>query len=308
MPAEAPPLDGLDLNLLVTLRALLLETSVTRAAVRIGQSQPTVSRALQSLRSAFGDELLTRSGRSMTLTPMAEALREPLERFLNAANRLATVGAFDPATAERTFHLSLPDIVAFMLVPNLTERIVEAAPRCRLVVVGAELDQLDGLLSGSVDMAVGSRLDHAELMGRSIGSDDGWGVLVGPAHPSYEAETLELDAWLSSKHVQLVPHGRPSAPSAVDEFLKARGLHRSIVVQLGHITSIPRVLRQAPLVLSLPYDLATGLGREEPELRLFRHPLGDDLPRAGLALMWHESMQHDAGHAWLRDHVIAAYA
>ena len=53
---------ALDLNLLVTLHALLEERSVTRAAERVGVSQPAASAALGRLRRYFGDELLKRSG------------------------------------------------------------------------------------------------------------------------------------------------------------------------------------------------------------------------------------------------------
>ena len=51
-------LGGLDLNLLVALDALLSERSVTRAARRVGLSQPGMSNALGRLRRLFDDPLL----------------------------------------------------------------------------------------------------------------------------------------------------------------------------------------------------------------------------------------------------------
>ena len=45
-----PHLSRLDLNLLLSLHALLDERSVSRAAVRVGLSQPAMSRALARLR------------------------------------------------------------------------------------------------------------------------------------------------------------------------------------------------------------------------------------------------------------------
>ncbi len=45
-------LNSLDLNLLVALEALLKEAGVSRAAMRIGLSQPATSHALQRLRAA----------------------------------------------------------------------------------------------------------------------------------------------------------------------------------------------------------------------------------------------------------------
>src|SRR3569833_3228986 len=71
-------LNSLDLNLLTALDALLREANVSRAALRIGLSQPAASHALQRLRDIFGDPLLVRTGARMELTPRAQALRVPL--------------------------------------------------------------------------------------------------------------------------------------------------------------------------------------------------------------------------------------
>lgn len=295
----------MDLNLLVTLRALLAEGSVTRASARLGQSQPTVSRALQTLRTTFGDELLTRSGRGMTRTPLGDALMQPLERLLHAASRLATVGTFDPPTAQRTFHVSLPDAASLSVVPALTRQLLRGAPRCQLSVSGGERDQLDGLLTGALDLAIGIRLEHPELKQRRLNMMPGWTVLVGQPHPAYEG-TLDREAWLASEHIQLIPHGRPTAPSRVDEKLRELGLRRTIVVKLGHVASIPEILRTLPLVVSLPRWTSTQLARG-PGLRVHEHPLGAQLPPVALTMMWHESMQRDAGHAWLRELLVAAF-
>ena len=72
--AGAASIRALDLNLLVTLNALLEERSVTRAAERVGVSQPAASAALGRLRRHFGDELLTRSGGRYSLTPLGVEL------------------------------------------------------------------------------------------------------------------------------------------------------------------------------------------------------------------------------------------
>ena len=49
-------LASLDLNLLVSLDALLQERSVTKAAARMGLSQPALSASLARLRRHFGDD------------------------------------------------------------------------------------------------------------------------------------------------------------------------------------------------------------------------------------------------------------
>ena len=90
-------LAALDLNLLVALDALLLEASVSRAAVRIGLSQPATSHALQRLRDLIGDPLLVRNGARMELTPRAQALRGPLAQALDQVRGLFIPDDFDAA-------------------------------------------------------------------------------------------------------------------------------------------------------------------------------------------------------------------
>ena len=76
-------LAGIDLNLLVVLDVLLAERSVTRAAARLGLSQPATSNALARLRGTFGDPLLVRTTGGMAPTPRAVALQEPLRQALD---------------------------------------------------------------------------------------------------------------------------------------------------------------------------------------------------------------------------------
>ena len=90
-------LNSLDLNLLVALDALLREANVSRAAMRIGLSQPAASHALQRLRDLIGDPLLVRTGARMELTPRAQALRAPLAQALDQVRALFIPDDFDAA-------------------------------------------------------------------------------------------------------------------------------------------------------------------------------------------------------------------
>lgn len=63
----------LNLNLLIALDALLEEGSVAGAAERLHLSQPAMSRTLGRIRRATGDQILVRTGRTMTPTPYALA-------------------------------------------------------------------------------------------------------------------------------------------------------------------------------------------------------------------------------------------
>src|SRR5258708_38339084 len=128
-------LAALDLNLLVALDALLLEANVSRAAMRIGLSQPAASHALQRLRDVLGDPLLVRVGAWMELTPRALALRGPLAQALDQVRGLFVSDDFDAGRSERHFRLMMPDLAVELLVPPLIEKVPPLAPHVRLDIV-----------------------------------------------------------------------------------------------------------------------------------------------------------------------------
>src|SRR5258708_36641402 len=128
-------LNALDLNLLVALDALLLEANVSRAAMRIGLSQPAASHALQRLRDLIGDPRLVRSGARMELTPRALALRAPLAQTLDQVRALFVPDDFDAARSERQFRLMMPDLAVELLMPPLMEKITQIAPNVTIDVV-----------------------------------------------------------------------------------------------------------------------------------------------------------------------------
>src|ERR1700750_388234 len=132
---RAMNLAALDLNLLVALDALLLEANVSRAAMRVGLSQPAASHALQRLRDVLGDPLLVRTGARMELTPRAQALRGPLAQALDQVRGLFIPDDFDAARSERHFRLMMPDLAVELLVPPLMQKVTRAAPNVRMHVV-----------------------------------------------------------------------------------------------------------------------------------------------------------------------------
>src|SRR5262245_36200679 len=99
----------MDLNLLVAFDALLAEQNVTRAAKRVGLSQPAMSNALARLRATLDDPLFVRSSKGMVATPRARQLATPVREALTTLERALTPNRFDPRTASRTFTVSSAD-------------------------------------------------------------------------------------------------------------------------------------------------------------------------------------------------------
>ena len=105
-------LSRLDLNLLVSLQALLEEKSVTRAAARLFISQPAMSRVLQRLRYQLDDPLFTRTGNELVPTPKARDLQQRLPRLLDGILDMVSEGEFDPTTYVGEITIAVPEFVA----------------------------------------------------------------------------------------------------------------------------------------------------------------------------------------------------
>ena len=96
-----------DANLLVTLDALLVDASVTRAAERLGRSASAISHALAKLREIFADELFVRAGQKLVPTAKAMELAPTVHVILAGMESLLRPNKpFDPSETSRDFAVS----------------------------------------------------------------------------------------------------------------------------------------------------------------------------------------------------------
>src|SRR5262249_44735871 len=116
-------LASIDLNLLVALDALIVESHVGRAARRIGLSQPATTHALNRLRDLLDDPLLVRVGGKMELTPRAMGMRAPLAEALQRVQTLLAAESFVAATSVRRFAVMMQDHIAHLVVSPLVRRV-----------------------------------------------------------------------------------------------------------------------------------------------------------------------------------------
>jgi DNA-binding transcriptional LysR family regulator len=143
------------LGLLPSLRLLLEERNVTRAAERAGVSQPSMSRALARLRRLFGDPLLVRGPSGTLPTERARALAAALPALLDDVERLVTPPRFDPATATGRFTIVTADYISLVLLPAIVQRVRREAPGLDLDI--RNVSSIEGFehLATTIDLAIG---------------------------------------------------------------------------------------------------------------------------------------------------------
>lgn len=290
-------LSRLDLNLLVAFDALLAEGSVTRAAERVGIGQPSMSHALGRLRRLFKDELFVRAPDGVRPTPRALALADPIRVALSAIQgTLLQEGGFDPAEAERTFVLGMPDSIELALLPRLLAHLEAEAPKVRVRVRAIDrfevLEQLD---RDRLHLAVSGLLTEGAVhhkRRRLYGID--YLCLYDPARLPL-VPPLTLEDYVAVPHV--LGSLRGDAHGVVDDALAPLGLRRTIAVTTPHFAAVPFHLKEARLLSTVPQPAAR-LFAERFDLAISPVPVA--LPDVDVSMLWHASYDHDPAHRWLR--------
>lgn len=121
----------IDLRQLQALSAVAAEGSVSRAAMRLGWSQPTVDYHLKNLDRLVGTELTTRSTRGSRLTIAGQLMLDRGEEILGLADRALT----DVRDLAQLGHVRL----RFGIFPTAAARLLPGIA-ARLTELGIELD------------------------------------------------------------------------------------------------------------------------------------------------------------------------
>ena len=287
----------LDLNLLVTLDALLAEHHVTRAAQRLHLSQPAVSLQLARLRQVFGDPLLMPGPRGMRPTARAEELREPLRKSLEALrSAIAPSAPFDPARDGRTWRVMASDYGESTVVLPALAGLRVASPASRLAVLELNPRTLSRQAEqGGIDLAFHVATNAPpDLRRRSLFTERY--VLAGRAgHPRLKRRPT-LMQFCRLDHVIVSPDGG-GFHGATDAALAERGMTRHVALSVPHFLFLEAVLTGTDLVALVPSRVV----RDRAALRVIDPPL--EVPGFELLMLWHERVHRDPAHRWLREHI-----
>ena len=292
-------LAAIDLNLLVSLDALLAHGSVGAAARAVGLSQPAMSHALARLRSQLGDPLLVRSAGVTRLTPRAESIRAEVRSAVESVARVLAPERFDPTVSTRRFRVMLSDYVSALIIPDLLRYLSDAAPGVTVEVVPwdrdatrcrAAITDVDGALACTPH-------EYPTLRRRSLFCDRD-ALIVGPEAdllPGADASTV-----LAAPHVAVVEHDHDVDP--VDAWLSSIGLRRRVVASVPQYLVALRLVGEGKLAAIVPERLAR---KYERALRLDVRPVPLDVGTFDEVLLHDEAKHHDPGSVWLREALVS---
>ncbi len=289
-------LHELDLNLLVVFNELLAERRVSKAADKLGVSQPAVSNSLAKLRRLFDDELFLRTPRGMEPTPYAEQLADSVGYALSMIHSgINQRTEFEPSSAERGFTIGVTDIGEIYFMPRLIERLRREAPHVALSTVRNTATTLhDDLESGKVDLAIGLLPQlKAGFFQRRLFSQS-YVCLMRRGH-RLDKKRISLSEYGGAEHLVVVSAG--TGHGKVDELLQRSGVERTIRLTVPHYVSVGHILQASDLVAAVPERLADRL--LEP-FGLVKVPHPAKLPEVAINVCWHAKYHRAPANRWLR--------
>jgi LysR family transcriptional regulator, mexEF-oprN operon transcriptional activator len=290
----------IDLNALIVFMAVMRERSVTKAAERLLLGQPAVSHALNNLRVLFDDPLFVRSRAGMIPTPRADAIFEKLSGALTTVHETVYAQtAFNPATAERTIRLGLPDDLEIVVLPPLVEALSREAPGLRLIVRPADFRTIPGQIdTGDIDIALSAKpigLSNLHLV--EVLRSDGFVCIYDPRQLKYR-KAINMTQYLAVPHILVSANGELSG--AIDQQLETLGHKRKVLMAAARFSSLPFMLKSMQAVANMPRMAADAYAGAH-ELAVSRLPF--ETPLFELTLVRHAREQADRTLSFVCDHL-----
>lgn len=297
--------DKIDLQLIRTLYTLLIERSVSKAALRLGQQQPAVSTALRRLRELTGDPILVRAGTGMVPTDAALQMLAPVTQILQSAEQLfLPARPFEPAQARETFRIAASDTLDPLFLPTLLTRIKSLAPHSQVEVhaLSAQARYAHELGQGLIDVVIGNWAQPSEELHRAQLFEDEVVCLISERHPALRRGWSQAD-WLACEHIAPTP-AYPGWRGVIDEHLDRLGLQRHIAARCAHFGLMPRMVASSLLVLTTGRQYCQRYLQGPnalPGLAMLACPV--DFPKMVYYQLWHERSHSSVAGQWLREQV-----
>ncbi|MCJ7599377.1 MAG: LysR family transcriptional regulator [Methyloceanibacter sp.] len=291
----------IDANLLVTLDALLVDASVTRAAERLGRSASAISHSLAKLREIFADELFVRAGQRLVPTAKALELAPTVHVILaGMESLLRPAKPFDPASAARDFAIASGEAGELVLVQPLRRRIEHVAPSIRVDwTPGYAADAFEALRQGHSHFLIdieGTPIPAPDIRVTRL-FDDTLVTLAKPEH-KFAARKPNAAAFATAAHIEV--DSLPALP-LLDGALATHGETARIASRVSSVLVGLLLVLNSDFLLTIPSSLAAIL---EKEFNLIRIAQPFEAVTMPARLLWHSSYDRDECHQWVRDELV----
>ncbi|ETI59678.1 LysR family transcriptional regulator [Marinomonas profundimaris] len=288
-----------NLNLLRSLKVLLEERHVSRAAEKLNLTQSAVSRQLSQLRTLFSDPLLIREGNTLIPTPKALQLQAKLEHWFVELDDLLVDDVFDPKLWQGEFVLSSSDYVAQYLLPDIVGLLAEQAPQVLMTYHLWQPDLIQQLATSNIQLASSMSLTQPDGVSSIQIGEDNPVCVMRASHPLAVKEQITVADILDYAHIKVIGGG--DKDRYVDDALAKLGEKRRIALNVPFFHAASQSLCQSDLLLVIPEHIARNLKKHFP---IAYKPLPVTTPRHKYWLIWHAKYDNEPSHVWIRNLVL----
>ena len=264
-------LSGVDLKLLEIFCCVCEEGSFSRAAERLGLTQPTISEHVKTLENYFQTPLFDRLGRHIRPTGAGELLYSRGRSIVEMKQSVVDVMRHYLNGAQGELRIGASNIPGEYLLPRVIGRFHRTHPNVRVRVVIGDSEQIvDGVIDGTYEIGfVGSRPRQPGLDFEKFASDRL--VLAVPRSKSW-TETDEIALAELMRMPLLVREQGSGTRVEVEHWLHAHGAALAdfnVVAEMGSTAAIKEAIREnvgASIIsdLAVAADVAAGRMRILP--------------------------------------------
>jgi DNA-binding transcriptional LysR family regulator len=320
---QADDILKLDIKLLVAFTTIMDEGSVSRAAEKLGVTQPALSKSLQRLRELFHDSLFTRQAYGLTPTARASELYEQIRPILHSLTELMSPNTLDLKNLKRRFKLRADEGDLENFIEPLLASLHYEAPKLQLSITSWGDSQFEQLIDGKADLGIQRVNDTpGNIRNKLIGYMDAC-IVLSEAHPLFNKESVTLDELLQHRFVtHHLGHRAGGTFLKTEQKLRQQGYDLSPALETDSLmVAMQAVKRGMALVASRSIGdlflqiMAKKTSSTGCEKMLF-HPvkllpipqevieLDEHNGRHPIHIFWHERFNNDLAHRWLREKII----
>jgi DNA-binding transcriptional LysR family regulator len=203
-------------------------------------------------------------------------------------------GDFDPATEDASFRIAATDHAAYLLVPPLYTSVLPKSTKVEFSFVPLHAGQYEALEKGRLDLVLNADHDTATVhLSKELIFEVDFVCVV--SRKSKFTRAITLKQYLAAEHVAVdIVGGVQTNP---DRHLAAIGEKRHCPLVVAQHTVAMRVAAVTDMIATVPRRMAL-LEAPKKVTRILEGP-----PALGsfkYVMIWHQRMQTDAAHVWLR--------
>jgi DNA-binding transcriptional LysR family regulator len=292
-------LRSMDLNLLAIFEAIIEERNVTRAAKRLGMSQPAMSNSLNRLRVSFDNPLFLHDGRTMRPTNLAIEIAPNVHEALALIRNSIEMTKQFVLDEPHFFTIASVDYIDILVLSKIISSISNDSDN--IVINSTSVcteDAIKSLRYGDVDFIIDFKpTEDEDLVVEPLFQETP--ITVCSKSNEICGDDITLEEYLEAKHI-VSP--RSNRISEIDNSLASIGKKRKTGMTVSSYFAMAMITADTNMISTMHKRLGEYFCNLFP-LRTTNVPF--PVKPVTFYMMWHRHHTNEPSHIWLRNKIRA---